>query len=133
MKQDSGFMRWTSRLMMVCMLSFGIQTSAFAAMVSTEDAVDHAQAAQVRAKIITLIERQDISAQLQSKGVTHEQAIARVNALSDEEVIQVSGRLDQLPAGGDVLGLLFTVFIVLLVTDILGFTKVFPFTHTIKR
>jgi hypothetical protein len=133
MKQDSGFMRWTSRLMMVCMLSFGIQTSAFAAMVSTEDAMDHAQAAQVRAKIITLIDRQEISTQLQAKGVTHEQAIARVNALSDEEVIQVSGRLDQLPAGGDVLGLLFTVFIVLLVTDILGFTKVFPFTRTLKR
>lgn len=133
MKQNSGFMRWTSRLMMVCMLSFGIQTSAFAGMVSTEDAVDHAQAAQGRAKIISLIDRQDVSAQLQAKGVTHEQAIARVNALSDEEVIQVSGRLDQLPAGGDVLGLLFTVFIVLLVTDILGFTKIFPFTRSIKR
>lgn len=133
MKQDSGFMRWTSRVMMVCMLSFGIQTSAFASMVSTDDAVDHALAAQGRAKIIALIDREEVSLQLQAKGVTHDQAVARVNALSDEEVIQVSGKLDQLPAGGDVLGLLFTVFIVLLVTDILGFTKVFPFTRSIRR
>lgn len=133
MKQDSAFMRWTSRVMMVCMLSFGIQTSAFAGMVSTDDAVDHALAEQGRAKIIALIDREDVSLQLQAKGVTHDQAVARVNALSDEEVIQVSGKLDQLPAGGDVLGLLFTVFIVLLVTDILGFTKVFPFTRAMRR
>ena len=133
MKQDSAFMRWTSRVMMVCMLSFGIQTSAFAGMISTDDAVDHALAEQGRAKIIALIDREDVSLQLQAKGVTHDQAVARVNALSDEEVIQVSGKLDQLPAGGDVLGLLFTVFIVLLVTDILGFTKVFPFTRSMRR
>ena len=133
MKQDSGFMRWTSRVMVVCMLSFGVQTSAFAGMVSTDVAVDHALADQGRAKIIALIDREEVSLQLQAKGVTHDQAVARVNALSDEEVIQVSGKLDQLPAGGDVLGLLFTVFIVLLVTDILGFTKIFPFTRSIKR
>lgn len=133
MKQDSGFMRWTSRVMVVCMLSFGIQASAFAGMVSTDDAVDHALASQGRAKIIALIDREEVSLQLQAKGVTHDQAVARVNALSDEEVIQVSGKLDQLPAGGDVLGLLFTVFVVLLVTDILGFTKVFPFTRSMRR
>ena len=40
--------------------------------------------------------------------------------------------LDQMPAGGEIIGILFTIFIVLLVTDILGFTKVFPFTRSIK-
>jgi hypothetical protein len=47
-------------------------------------------------------------------------------------VEQLAGRVDQAPAGGDVLGLLFTVFIVLLVTDILGLTKVFPFTRPVR-
>ncbi len=127
-------MRWTSRLMMVCMLSFGIQASAFASMVSTEDAVDHVLATQGRAKIIALIDRQDISAQLQAKGVTHDQAVARVKSMTDEEALQVSAKLDQLPAGGEVvLDVLLTLFIILLVTDILGFTKVFPFTRSIKR
>ena len=45
---------------------------------------------------------------------------------------QVAGRIDQAPAGGDILGVLFTVFIVLLVTDILGLTKVFPFTRSVR-
>jgi hypothetical protein len=52
--------------------------------------------------------------------------------MTDDEVRSIAGRIDSLPAGGDVLGILFTVFIVLLVTDILGFTKVFPFTRSIR-
>lgn len=131
-QQYSGFMRWTSRLMIVCMLSFGVQTSVFAGMVDTDKEVNHALAEQGRAKIMALVDREEISSQLQSRGVTAEQAKSRVNALTDEEALQISGKLDQLPVGGEVLGVLLTVFIVLLVTDILGFTKVFPFTRSIK-
>lgn len=131
-QQYSGFMRWTSRLMIVCMLSFGVQTSVFAGMVDTDKEVNHALAEQGRAKIMALVDREEISSQLQSRGVTAEQAKSRVNALTDEEALRISGKLDQLPAGGEVLGVLLTVFIVLLVTDILGFTKVFPFTRSIK-
>jgi hypothetical protein len=42
--------------------------------------------------------------------------------------------MDQLPAGGDAVGVLIGaslfVFIVLLITDILGFTDVFPFVKS---
>ena len=65
--------------------------------------------------------------------MTYADAKARVSALTNEEAHQIAGRLDQLPAGGEVLGVLLTIFIVLLVTDILGFTKVFPFTRPINR
>jgi hypothetical protein len=40
--------------------------------------------------------------------------------------------MDQLPAGGDILGIMFTIFIILLITDILGLTKVFPFTRSVR-
>ena len=56
----------------------------------------------------------------------------RVNALTDAEAAQMAEQIDRAPAGGDVLGLLFTVFIILLVTDILGLTKVFPFTRPVR-
>ncbi|MCY1310880.1 hypothetical protein D9M70_611210 [compost metagenome] len=52
--------------------------------------------------------------------------------MSDAEVAQLADRVDQAPAGGDVLGVLFAVFVILLVTDILGFTQVFPFTRPIQ-
>jgi hypothetical protein len=35
--------------------------------------------------------------------------------------------LDQLPAGGSVVGALVLIFLVLLVTDLLGLTNVYPF------
>jgi hypothetical protein len=66
------------------------------------------------------------------QGVSPQAALERVAALSDGEVAQLAGRIDQAPAGGDVLGILFTVFIVLLVTDIMGLTKVFPFTRSVR-
>jgi len=37
--------------------------------------------------------------------------------------------LDEMPAGASVVGALFAVFVILLVTDILGLTNVFPFTR----
>ena len=56
-----------------------------------------------------------------------------MDALSDEEVLQLAARLDSLPAGGDgFIGALVFVFLVLLITDIIGLTKVFPFTRPIK-
>ena len=45
---------------------------------------------------------------------------------------QLAGRIDTLPAGGEILGAIVLIFLVLLLTDILGFTKVFPFTKPIK-
>jgi len=65
-------------------------------------------------------------------GVDPAQARERVKALDDQQVRDLAARIDQLPAGGDVLGIIVTIFIVLLITDILGFTKVFPFTRAIR-
>jgi hypothetical protein len=45
----------------------------------------------------------------------------------------LAANMDQLPAGGDGLGLLVFLFIVLLITDILGFTNIFPFVKHPKR
>ena len=132
-QQNSNFMRWTSRVVILSMLAMGLPLqSAFAGMVETDQAVSHEIAGQDRAKIIAFIDREDVLAQLQTQGVTSVEAKARVNALTDDEAHKIAGRLDQLPAGGDILGVLLTVFIILLITDILGFTKVFPFTKSIK-
>jgi len=133
-QQSPRFMRWTSRVVILSVLTMGLPLqSAFAGMVGTDQAISHELAVQDRAKINSFIDREDVLAQLQRQGVSASEAKARVYALTDEEAHSIAGKLDQLPAGGDVLGALLFVFIVLLITDILGFTKVFPFTHPIKR
>ena len=86
-----------------------------------------------RARVRELVARQDVRDALQARGITPDQAEARVAALSDEEVDLLAHHMDSLPAGGDgILGLLFVTFVILLLTDIFGFTKVFPFTRSIK-
>jgi hypothetical protein len=82
--------------------------------------------------VIGFLSRDEVRKSIEAQGVDPQDAIKRVQAMSDEEVQQLAGRIDQLPAGGDIIGVLFTVFIVLLVTDILGLTKVFPFTRSVR-
>jgi hypothetical protein len=130
--QDSSFMRWTSRVMIVLMTCMAMPLTANAAMVETDVVVDHALAGQSRAKIMAVMNREDVRAQLEVRGVTTEQAQARVDALTDDEAMQIAGKLDQLPAGGDILGTAVFIFIILLVTDILGYTKIFPFTRSVR-
>jgi hypothetical protein len=130
--QNSSFMRWTSRVMIVLMTCMAMPLTANAAMVETDVVVDHALAEQGRAKIMAVMNREDVRAQLEMRGVTTEQAQARVDALTDDEALQIAGKLDQLPAGGDILGTAVFIFLVLLVTDILGYTKIFPFTRSVR-
>lgn len=85
-----------------------------------------------RARVGDFLARDDVRQALVGQGVDAEAAQARVAALSDTEVAELAGRIDSAPAGGEVLGLLFTVFVILLVTDILGLTKVFPFTRSVR-
>ena len=84
----------------------------------------------------SLLDRADVRAALERQGVSADDAKTRVDALSDDEVERLAARFDSLPAAGNgfesALWLGFLVFVILLVTDILGFTKVFSFTRPAK-
>lgn len=121
--------RCIARVLIVCTLGVGMPLPASAGIVPTDQIV----AAAERDQITNFLDRADVRAQMQVLGVDPQAARARVDALSDDEVATLAGRLDQLPAGGDsILGILFAIFIILLITDILGLTKVFPFTRAVR-
>jgi len=98
-----------------------------AAMIGTGQIMDHSQAQQDRTHVKTLLNRADLAVQLKNAGVDPAQLQARVDALTDEEVALLADQLDQLPAGSGILGTALLIFLVLLATDILGYTEVFPF------
>jgi hypothetical protein len=130
---NSRFMRMTSRLLIASVFGLGLPLqSAHAGLVGTDKVAVSAQSQTERERIRNFLDREDVRKELQTQGVDVNTAKARVDALTDEEVQKVAGRLDKMPAGGEIIGILFTVFVILLVTDILGFTKVFPFTRAIK-
>jgi hypothetical protein len=114
-------------------VTVGFTQSVNAAIISTEQVVSAAAAEQNRAKIAASFERADVQAELQKMGINTEDARARVAALTDAETATIAGKIDSLPAGGDILGTLVFIFVLLLVTDILGLTKVFPFTKSVRR
>jgi hypothetical protein len=119
-------------LVSTCLLCVAIPMPAHAALVGS-DAVLHPGAADARARIAGFLAREDVRAALVRGGVDAADAGARAQALTDAQATELAGRIDALPAGGEaVLSVLFTVFVILLITDILGFTKVFPFTRPIR-
>lgn len=102
-----------------------------AGMIGTDQVVQESQLAVDRAEIQSMLQRDDVRTKLTELGVSPERVEQRVAALSDAEVQALSDRIQEMPAGeGPIETLLVLgvfVFVVLLVTDILGFTDVFPF------
>jgi uncharacterized protein DUF6627 len=117
------FKRLVSSLLIVCLA--GLSLPVHAGMLPTD---------ADRAQIFSWLDRDDVRTQLQAYGVTPTEVKARVAVMTDDEAAQLAAEIDSLPAGGaDILGVALAVFIILLITDILGFTKVFPFTRSIRK
>jgi hypothetical protein len=124
--------KFVSASLIVCMTAASLPFGAQARIVTTEEITAPAVTSTSRDTVNRFLARNDVRQAMLGQGLSIEAATQRVAAMSDAEVAQLAGRVEQVPAGGDVLGLLFTVFIVLLVTDILGLTKVFPFTRSVR-
>lgn len=108
----------------------GFTQTVLAAMISTEQIHAANVAGSDHAKIGAALDRPEVIAHLERLGVSKEDAQTRVAALTDDEAATLASQIDSLPAGGDIVGALVLIFVILLVTDILGLTKVFPFTRS---
>ena len=123
-------------LFLVLLMSFHtiVAPLAGAAVIETETLVSTQEVDASRDRLTALLAREDVGAALLGQGITAEEAQQRANSLSDQEVVKLAQNLDALPAGADggvgsVIGALVFIFVVLLITDILGFTDVFPFVQ----
>lgn len=108
----------------------GVLQPAQAAMIGSEQVLAQATGAE-RSQLNAWLDRTDVQDRLQALGVSADDAKARVAALTDAEAQALVQQVDTAPAGGIIDAIIF-VFLVLLVTDILGFTKVFPFTRAAR-
>ncbi|HLT02637.1 MAG TPA: PA2779 family protein [Geminicoccaceae bacterium] len=109
--------------------------AAQAGLVTTEQMVEERAAASERERLATILLRDDVRQQMEALGVDQEEAMARLASLSDQEVQQIAGQLDEMPAGQNVLvGVLVVAGAVLLglvITDLLGITDVFAVINPI--
>ncbi len=131
------FARTVCASLAIAMAALSVPAPAAARVVGTEEVV-RAEAAGSGAPVDrdalrVLLERDDVRRRLEVLGVDPRLARERVDALTDAEIERIAGQVERLPAGGaSVVGVLFAVFVILLVTDILGLTKVFPFTRSVR-
>ena len=107
--------------------------AASAGLIPTDRVVERGAVEADRARIADFLARDDVRAQLIGLGVDPAMAVSRAAGLSDTEIRDIAGRLDQLPVGQDflgaVLGTALIIFLILLITDILGLTDVYPFVR----
>ncbi|MET0335090.1 MAG: PA2779 family protein [Rhizobacter sp.] len=82
----------------------------------------------VRAQLLAVLDRSDVAAALVERGVNVDQARERVAALTDAEAAQLLADIDHAPAGAnEFIGTAVLIFVALVFSDILGFTRIFPF------
>lgn len=102
-----------------------------ATLVGTADILAAQENDMTRDKVKTFVAREEVANHLQALGVSVEEAQARVDTMTAEEIQLLADKIDQMPAGGDALGFILAVtviaFIVLVITDIMGVTDVFTF------
>lgn len=125
-------------LMVASLLLTGLPlSSAQAGIIATETLLHSERADHDRARVRDFLGRAEVRDYLTAQGVAPDDALARVDTLTDAEVASIAQNMDRLPAGastgGDILFVGVVVFIVLLVTDILGYTDIFPFVKKHPR
>ncbi|MBC7538004.1 MAG: PA2779 family protein [Bacteriovorax sp.] len=127
-----------SLLLIVALLSFSVHSAETnLSMLPTMDVVEEVSSLQSREDFITYIKNEDVQKYLIKLGVDPKEALNRVSSLSNAEIKDLSNQIKKAQAGGDfgvggLIGALVFIFIVLLITDIVGLTKFFSFTRSIR-
>ena len=126
-----------SKLFFSVILSILLLTQAsWAQMASTEAIFEHSVTVSPQEKVMQFTAREDVAKILEQMDVDPKMIEERVASMTDEEASQIVHKIDTLPAGGSAVGSLIGavifVFVLLLITDILGFTKVFGFTRSVR-
>jgi len=104
--------------------------SASAAMIGTNTLLTADRNQDTRDCLHGLITREDIKKVLVARGINPLEAKARIDSLSDDELALISGKIADLPAGGDATGFVLVVgaviIIALIIVEYFSEVKMFP-------
>ena len=119
-----------SMLFAVGLLSLSIPAQA--AMVGTAQIVGDANGQIISPKIMQQ-KRDWIQTQLQQAGVSRVDSALRVSSMSDDQVMQIHQGMQEMPAGAGAAGTIAIILLVLVVTDLMGATDIFPFIRPMEK
>jgi len=125
-----------SKIIISFLLSVTLFTQvSWAQIASTELVLTSPSAVSSQDKVSQFVAREDVAKAFEEMGVDPKMIELKVASLSDDEARTIASKIDTLPTGGDggsIIGAIVFIFIVLLITDILGLTKVFNFTRPVR-
>ena len=132
----SRFRNTRKTIALLCMVVFFNMTilPVQAAMIGNDQIIAQASNQVTIDQLVTALDREDVQSQLVAMGVNPDDAKLRISQMTEAELLVLQNHLGELPAGGiDVLGAVLLIFIILLITDMLGATDIFPFVKNINK
>jgi hypothetical protein len=99
--------------------------------IGTDTLIEESVQAAERALVYEFMSREEVQQEMISLGVDPDEAMNRLDTLTDSEIQQIAGEIQTMPAGEGaletVLGVALVVFVILLITDFMCLTNVFKF------
>ena len=126
------FLRRPIAVLLSLLLALTPIIPAQAAMIDNEQVINQHLQGQTRDSLQQLLQQQSARQQLQALGVGPDLVKNRIDSLTDSELARINRHVDTLDAGGNILGILLVIFIVFVITDVIGATDIFPFIHPVK-
>jgi hypothetical protein len=103
----------------------GLLAPAQGAMLATQDYLQAGNRQASLAAIDTALMRADVQQQLTAMGVDPADAMQRISSLPDQDLAKLAEQFESMPAGGDLLGVIGIVFVVLLILELTGVVDIF--------
>lgn len=103
-----------------------------AAIIANAQLMDQVQLTNDKEVLLQTINRVEVQQQLLDLGVSSADIESRVNQMTQQEIAQLNQQINELPAGSGVLGFILVIFIVFVITDVIGATNIFSFIHPVR-
>ncbi|MDO8907248.1 MAG: PA2779 family protein [Pseudohongiella sp.] len=110
----------------VAMSAVGVQAPAMADMVGTPALAMQAELQTQRNDVRMFMARDDVRHAMLGYGVSAADVDARINSMTQSELLELQSRMDMLPAGSSAVGLVLGVILIFVLLDLLGATDIFP-------
>ncbi len=126
MKFSSLIGKSINSVLIAAMALMCVQAPAMADIVSTEQIATEQRTDMQREAVRSFLDRDDVKAQLEARGVDADSASQRVDSLTATELSELSMQIDTLPAGEGAIGFVIGLIVIFMLLDIAGVTDVFP-------
>lgn len=111
------------------MLVLGM-SQASAAVFSSEQVIANQQFNFNKQQVLSYVDSAEVQNKLIELGVSPADAKQRIANMTHAELNALNTQMNEMPAGG-IVGVVITVLVVVLVTDLMGLTDVYPFINPI--